>query len=132
MCRKESRINQLGRVDIMKEQEEQGCLKPMVIGIIIAAIFILMAFLFVPHHKPETYNPLEDVIRVEEPVLKIDNQGRYYISTKRSYYRIKSEKEGKELIESVEKKRNDLEKQVQQQNININHNIHITIEDESW
>ena len=48
------------------------------------------------------------------------------------YYRIKSEKEGKELIESVEKKRNDLEKQVQQQNININHNIHITIEDESW
>ena len=116
----------------MKEQEEQGCLKPMVIGIIIAAIFIIMAFLFVPHHKPETYNPLEDVIMVEEPVLKIDNQGRYYISTKRSYYRIKSEKEGKELIESVEKKRNDLEKQVQQQNININHNIHITIEDESW
>lgn len=116
----------------MKEQEEQGCLKPMVMGIIIAAIFIIMAFLFVPHHKPETYNPLEDVIMVEEPVLKIDNQGRYYISTKRSYYRIKSEKEGKELIESVEKKRNDLEKQVQQQNININHNIHITIEDESW
>ena len=116
----------------MKEQEEQGCLKPMVIGIIIAAIFIIMAFLFVPHHKPETYNPLEDVIMVEEPVLKIDNQGRYYISTKRSYYRIKSEKEGKELIESVEKKRNDLEKQVQQHNININHNIHITIEDESW
>lgn len=66
----------------MKEQEEQGCLKPMVIGIIIAAIFIIMAFLFVPHHKPETYNPLEDVIMVEEPVLKIDNQGRYYISTK--------------------------------------------------
>lgn len=55
----------------MKEQEEQGCLKPMVIGIIIAAIFILMAFLFVPHHKPETYNPLEDVIMVEEPVLKL-------------------------------------------------------------
>ena len=116
----------------MKEQEEQGCLKPMVIGIIIAAIFILMAFLFVPHHKPETYNPLEDVIMVQEPVLKIDNQGRYYISTKRSYYRIKSEKEGKELIESVEKKRDELEKQVQQQNININHNIHITIEDDTW
>ena len=54
----------------MKEQEEQGCLKPMVIGIIIAAIFIIMAFLFVPHHKPETYNPLEDVIMVEEPVTE--------------------------------------------------------------
>lgn len=36
------------------------------------------------------------------------------------------------LTSCVEKKMNDLEKQVQQQNININHNIHITIEDESW
>ena len=115
----------------MKEQEEQGCFKPLMIGIIITVILIVIVSLFIPHHNIRTYE-YEDVIMVEEPVLKIDNQGRYYISTKRSYYRIKSEKEGKELIESVEKKRNDLEKQVQQQNININHNIHITIEDDSW
>lgn len=115
----------------MKEQEEQGCFKPFMIGIIITVILIVIVSLFIPHHNIRTYE-YEDVIMVEEPVLKIDNQGRYYISTKRSYYRIKSEKEGKELIESVEKKRNDLEKQVQQQNININHNIHITIEDDSW
>ena len=87
----------------MKEQEEQGCLKPMVIGIIIAAIFIIMAFLFVPHHKPETYNPLEDVIMVEEPVLKIDNQGRYYISTKRSYYQIRKRRQRTHRIRRKEK-----------------------------
>lgn len=115
----------------MKEQEEQGCLKPLMIGIIITIVLIVMASLFIPHHNIRTYEH-EDVIMVEEPIMNIDDHGRYYISTRRSYYRIKSEKEGKELIESVEKKRNDLEKQVQQQNININHNIHITIEDESW
>ena len=78
----------------MKEQEEQGCFKPLMIGIIITVILIVIVSLFIPHHNIRTYE-YEDVIMVEEPVLKIDNQGRYYISTKRSYYLSNQKKKAK-------------------------------------
>lgn len=115
----------------MNQQEEQkkesGCFKSLMIAIILI-LAVTIGYQFLPKNQPKKYDPLEDVIQVNEPVLKVDNQGRYYISNQRSYYRIKSEKEKRDLLESIDKKTKEMEQQVKQYNLNIR----ITIEDERW
>lgn len=111
----------------MKKKEEQGCLRPLLIAIVLVLAATLVYQFFI-QDKPKEYNPLENVIQVNEPILKVDNNDRYYISNKRSYYRIKSEEEKEALLKSLDKKTKELEEKVKQQNINI----HITIEDERW
>jgi hypothetical protein len=117
----------------MNENNNQSVFPIIVTVLIIAGLIAAVAYdrHYRTHRHPK--NPMEDIIQVTKPVLRVNGDGSYYISNETQYYRVKTEQEAEALKESLQKKREDLEKQVQQQqNLNINHNIHITVEDDTW